>query len=62
MQAYRQFKESTNIARYLDQVLIFVKIATKAPYPLEMLQNVANPYHIKTLMQMLMQVSVKCKL
>ena len=34
----------------------------KAPYPLEMLENVANPYHIKTLFQMLFQVGVNNKL
>ena len=62
VQKYRSFKENTNIARYLNLVQIFVKIATKAPYPLEMLQNVANPYHLKTLIQMLFQVSVQYKL
>lgn len=50
MQVYRTYAEDNNIARYLDLVTIFVKIATKAPYPLEMLQNVANPYFIKTLL------------
>ena len=59
---YRTFKEDVNIGRYLNLVLIFVKIATKAPYPLEMLQNVANPYFVKILLQMVFQVSVKCKL
>ena len=49
VQEYRKHAESNNIARYLNMVEIFVRIATKAPYPLEMLQNVANPYHIKTL-------------
>ena len=52
-QVYRAYKEEVNIDRYLNLVLIFVKIATKATYPLEMLQNVANPYFIKILLQML---------
>jgi len=62
IQHYRDYQEKSNLKRYLQLVLIFVKIATKAPYPLEMLQNVANPYHIKILLQMLFQVSVECKL
>ena len=37
MQVYRTYAEDNNITRYLDLVTIFVKIATKAPYPLEML-------------------------
>mmetsp|Transcript_8700 Transcript_8700/g.10750 ORF Transcript_8700/g.10750 Transcript_8700/m.10750 type:complete len:81 (+) Transcript_8700:587-829(+) len=37
VQYYRTFKERVNIDRYLNLVLIFVKIATKATYPLEML-------------------------
>ena len=49
VQAYRDFKEKTNVTRYIEQVVLFVKVAMKAPYPLEMLENVANPYHIKTL-------------
>lgn len=62
VQGYREFKERVNISRYLHLVLIFVRIATKAHYPLEMLQNVANPYFVKILLQMLFQVSVDCKL
>ena len=62
VQEYRKHAESNNIARYLNMVEIFVRIATKAPYPLEMLQNVANPYHIKTLIKMLFQVSAGLKL
>ena len=62
VQFYRDYMEDSNIARYIKMVEIFVKVATKAPYPLEMLQNVANPYHIKTLIRMLFQVSPGCKL
>lgn len=62
IQGYRCYMEKSNIARYLKMVEIFVKVAIKAPYPLEMLQNVANPYHIKTLIRMLFQVSAGCKL
>ena len=62
LQGFRTFKESININRYIKSLQIFVKIATKAPYTLEMLQNVANPYHIKTLLQLLLHVSCQNKL
>ena len=38
--------EHDKISDYLHMVLIFTSAARKCPYPLEMLSNVANPYHI----------------
>ena len=37
IQGYREYMEKQNIERYLNMVEIFVRVATKAPYPLEML-------------------------
>jgi len=43
-------------------ILIFTSAALKAPYPLEMLQNVANPAHIQSLFKLLIEASPRAKL
>lgn len=43
-------------------ILIFTSAALKSPYPLEMLSNVANPYHIQTLLKLLVDASPLAKL
>ena len=47
---------------YLHMVLIFTSAARKCPYPLEMLSNVANPYHVQTLFKILVDASCMAKL
>ena len=59
---FRELKEEVNIERYVNLVLAFVKVATKATYPLEMLQSVANPSFLQILLKILFQVSIKLKL
>lgn len=39
----------------MSMIVIFVNIATASPYPLQLMQNVANPAHIQTLMKMLVE-------
>jgi hypothetical protein len=39
----------------MSLIVIFVNIATASPYPLQLMQNVANPAHIQTLMKMLVE-------
>jgi len=41
---------------------MFVKTAAKASYPLEMLLNVATPYHIKLLLKLMYVVSNELKI
>ena len=44
--------------KYLNCVIVLIKTATRSAYPLQMLQNIANPYHIRTLLEMIGLVSV----
>lgn len=59
---FRQFFEEYSIKRHLQMINIFVKTAAKASYPLEMLINVANPYHIRLLLKLLIFVSNEVKI
>jgi hypothetical protein len=47
---------------YLHMVLIFTSAARKCPYPLEMINHVANPYHIQTLLKLMVDASPPAKL
>ena len=57
----RSFMESYQVKRHLQLVNIFVKTAVKASYPLEMLMNVASPYHIRLLLKLLVIASSELK-
>jgi hypothetical protein len=46
IEVYRGDIESRQLVDQLQMILIFTSAALKAPYPLEMLSYVANPYHI----------------
>ena len=58
----RTFIENYQIKRHLQMINIFVKTAAKSSYPLEMLMNVANSYHIRLLLKLMLVVSNETKL
>jgi hypothetical protein len=49
MSTYRELIEKDLLNDHLNMVLIFTGTAKKAPYPLEILSNVASPEYISTL-------------
>jgi hypothetical protein len=42
-------------------VFIFTNAARSSSYPLKMLKNIANPYHIQTLLKLVLEVSTPMK-
>ena len=58
---YKLYSESF-LRRLLRLVEIFTSIATTSPYPLSMVQRVANPYQLETLLNLLILSSPRIKI
>ncbi|CDW73494.1 UNKNOWN [Stylonychia lemnae] len=58
---YKLYSESF-LKRLLRLVEIFTSIATISPYPLSMVQRVANPYQLETLLNLLILSSPRIKI
>ena len=58
---YKLYSESF-LRRLLRLVEIFTSIATVSPYPLSMVQRVANPYQLETLLNLLILSSPRIKI
>ena len=59
---YRVALKQARLQRLLSLIVIFVNIATTSPYPLQLLQNVANPVHIQTLIKLFVEVTPLMKI
>jgi len=46
----------------MSLIVIFVNIATSSAYPLQLMQNVANPVHIQTLLKLFLEVTPLMKI
>ena len=58
---YKLYSESF-LRRLLRLVEIFTSISTVSPYPLSMIQKVANPYQLETLLNLLILSSPRIKI
>jgi hypothetical protein len=58
---YKLYSESF-LRRLLRLVEMFTSIATVSPYPLSMVQKVANPYQLETLLNVLILSSPRIKI
>jgi hypothetical protein len=62
MKSLRKLYSESFLRRLLRLVEIFTSIATTSPYPLSMVQRVANPEQLKTLLNLLLLSSPRIKI
>jgi hypothetical protein len=58
----RTIVEKEAMSDYLQLILIFTNAAQKAPYPLEVLSDLAKPQSLRVLFELLVEASPKQKL
>lgn len=60
--SFRTEMKKKRMQSLMSLIVIFVNIATSSAYPLQLMQNVANPVHIQTLLKLFLEVTPLMKI